>query len=129
MCRRPVLELWPALAQDEARALEQLGATLERDLGERLGDGRRRDRRVVLETQRGLHLIFRRHEPADPQAGQAVHLREPTGDDDALAAPGERRALGAVELRTAVDLVREDPRALFRRDRDDAIDRGSLQYL
>src|SRR5438093_407808 len=44
MRRRPVLELRPALTEDEPRALQQLGATLERDLGERLGDGRRCDR-------------------------------------------------------------------------------------
>src|SRR5213594_506450 len=129
MRRRPVLELRPALAEDEARALQQLGATLECDLGERLGHGRWRDRRVVLETQRGLRLILRRDEPADPKTGQPVHLRKPTGDDNALAASGEGCALDAVELRATVHLVGEDPRAVFRGDRDDAIDLRARQDL
>src|SRR5688500_15067850 len=129
MRRGPILELGPPLAEDEACAFEQLVAPLERDLRQRLGERGRRDGRVVLESQSRLRLRLWRDEPADPQTRQSVDLGQTAGHDDALAASGERGTLHAVELRAAVDLVRQDPRAVLRRDRDDERDLASGQYL
>src|SRR5256886_5410498 len=115
----PVLEHRPALVDQEPRALEELLAPLERDLGEHLGDRRWSDGGVVLDLERVLDPLRWRDEPANPQARQPIDLGEPAGHDDPLAASAERRALFARSLRAAIDLIREDPRTVTVGDPND----------
>src|SRR5438445_5815384 len=123
MRRGPVLERGPALVEQETRAFEEVAPPLERDLGEDLADRGRGDRRVVLQLERRCDALARAHDPADAQTRQPVHLREASGDDDALATTGEARALVARALGSAIDLVGEDPGAVTL---GDAYDRGDL---
>src|SRR5437867_1367990 len=89
---------------------------------EHLGHAGGRDRAVVLQLQHRLSGLDRRDDPADAQTGQPVRLRESARDDDALAASGEARALAALALGAAIDLVGEDPRAVSRGDAADLVD-------
>ena len=82
-------------ADDAARAREQPLAARrrERDPREAIVDRAGRDRRVVVDAPQLVDERRRRDDPADPQTGQAVGLRQPARDDRALvAAPDARRA-------------------------------------
>ena len=129
VARSPVLEQRPPFVDEEPRALEELLAPLERDLGEALRQRGRRDRRVVLYLKRGLDALARPDHPSDSQAGKSVDLREPAGHEDPLAASAERRALLRRAFGAAVDLVREDPGAVLIGDAHDALDLGLGQDL
>src|SRR5438045_5252842 len=118
VARSPVLEQRPPFVDEEPRALEELLAPLERDLGEALRQRGRRDRRVVLYLKRGLDALARPDHPSDSQAGKSVDLREPAGHEDPRAASAERRALLRRAFGAAVDLVREDPGAVLLGDAD-----------
>src|SRR5919197_6084917 len=117
--RRPLLEPRPALVEQKTRALEKLIATLQGDLREHLGNGRRGDRGVVLELERGGDALARTHHPTNSQTGEPVDLRETARDHDALGSPAEAGALLARALGAAVHLVGEDPRAVAIRDPHD----------
>src|SRR5437867_8381291 len=125
----PVLEHRPAFVDEKTRALQKLFATLERDLGEDFGDRRRRDRRVFLYLERGRDALARCDDPSDAKTREAVDLREPAGHDDPPAPAAERRTFLRRSLGPAIDLVREDPRAVLIRDPHDALDLGLRQDL
>src|SRR5437867_11833458 len=125
----PVLEHRPAFVDEKTRALQKLFATVERDLGEDFGDRRRRDRRVVLYLERGRDALARRDDPSDAKTREAVDLREPTGHDDPPAPAAERRTFLRRSLGPAIDLIREDPRAVLIRDPHDALDLGLREDL
>src|SRR3989449_3269410 len=67
MAGGPILEQRPPFVDEKARALEKLLATLERDLGEDLGNCGRRDRRVVLDQGRGRDALARCDDPSDAE--------------------------------------------------------------
>src|SRR2546423_7132210 len=124
MARGPILEQRPPFVDEEPRAFEELLAALERDLGEPLRQRGRRDRRVVLYLKGGLDALARPDHPSDAQPRKPVDLREPARHEDPFAASAERRALLRGAFRAAVDLVREDPRAMLIGDAHDALDLG-----
>src|SRR5438874_5851782 len=109
MARRPVLEQRPPFVDQESRSLEQLLATLERDLRERLRECRRRDRGVVLYLDGSLDTLARSNHPSDAQSRKSIDLRQPACHEDPRAAATERGSLLGRSLRPAIDLVREDP--------------------
>src|SRR5947209_237409 len=129
VARGPVFEERPSLVDEKPRALEELLAALERDLGERLGKRRRRDRHVVLYLERRLDALRWCDDPADPETGEPVDLRESACHHDALAPAAEGWALLRGALGPAVDLVGEDPRAVLVRDAHDALDLGLREDL
>src|SRR5438309_2994683 len=129
MARGPILEERPPFVDEESRTLEELLAALERDLGQRLGERRRRDRRVVLYLDSRLDALARCDHPPDAQTREPVDLREPARHDDAFAPAGKRWALLAGAFGSPVDLVGKDPGAIAIREAHDGLDLGLRQDL
>src|SRR5207244_9926348 len=79
--------------------------------------------------ERRLDAIRWCDDPADPQTGEPVDLRESAGYHDALAPAAEGWTLLRGALGPAVDLVGENPRTLAIRDPHDALHLGLRQDL
>ena len=111
---QPRLDQRQVASQDAARALEQLRAALrlQRDARQAIAQRAGRDRHVVVVRPERRDQRRRRDDPADAQAGQAVGLRQPARDDRLRRPAPHRRGFDAVDLRAAIDLVRQDPRAV-----------------
>ena len=90
--------------------------------GQAVAQGGRGYRGEVAPAPQLLAQGGRGQRPADAQAGQPVGLREPAGDDHPLVAAPGRRGQPAVALGPSVDLVREHPRAVPRRDGAHCVD-------
>src|SRR5438270_39690 len=119
----PLLDHRVVGPEDTARALEHFLAypRLERHGGEVIARARRPDGGVVVPGPRFAGEPRWPHHPADPQARQAVRLREAVHDDHALVAAPERRGRGPLTLRTLVHLVREQPGTHLRRATHDGL--------
>ena len=67
------------------------------------------DRRVVVDAPELVEQGRCRDDPADPQSGQAVRLRQAARDDRALVSAQDRWRVVPVDLRAAIDLVGQHP--------------------
>ncbi len=108
--------------EDAARAREHLATHrgLECQGGQVIARARRPDGGVVVARPRVARKWGRRHDPADPQPGQAVRLRQAVHHDHALVAAPQRRRGHAVAFGALVHFVREQPGAhLGRAGHDD----------